>query len=334
LTVFVFIIGIFKNYLLLGFLLSSTSNATEKIGKGLKSEAAPSFPKNTEKYEILEKEMEFFRENFKLLQTKLQNLEKQNLKSVQSVEETFKSSMKQELKQERERIDKLLLDSLTKTSHLQNSEGGKIDYSVVSDLINTRISKELEGKLLVDHEKLPEMINTHMSGFRPQMAEEKPSVYLNGDFTGENWALRSMGTRIYRLGTTQPYTQKVGWRGWLESACRPTKLQSPVKASQKGDCWCIRGKKGKITFAFNQAISIGSVNIVQFYGEDLQVDIFGKNRIIGLKDDLLYTGSAHSKINIEQSNQYKYLRIEFERRNPEIDEKTCIYRIQIFSPLQ
>ena len=56
--------------------------------------------------------------------------------------------------------------------------------------------------------------------------------------------------------------------------------------------------------------------------------------MVGLKEDLLYTGQANQKIKVESSGLYRYLRIGFARRDPGAleGEKTCIYRVQIYSP--
>ena len=204
----------FSNNHSLGFLLSS--NNIGNTGKVSISESAIPFQKGMEKFGVLEKEVEFFRENFKLLQDKLSNLERQNQKSRQSIEEAIKASMKKELERERERIDQLILDSLSKATPSSLSGGeGKIDFNFVSDLINTRISKELETKVYLDQEKLVEMINKHISSFKALQSENKQVLQCKSSVDTNNWALRSLGTRIYRLGTTRPFTKNQSWRGWL-----------------------------------------------------------------------------------------------------------------------
>jgi hypothetical protein len=279
---------------------------------------------------FLEKELGFFRENFKSFHDKLTNLDKQSQKSRQSLEDSLKASMKQELKKERERIDQLILDSLSKAS---NTGEGKIDHNVISDLINSRISKEMESKMYLDQDKLLELINKHISSFKMHQTENKPVPQYKANIESNNWALRSLGTRIYRLGTTRSYKQNLGWRGWLEAASRPRKVQSPNEVTQGGDCWCIRGSNGEITFAFIQDIPIATINIVHFYGDNLMVKVFGRSKMIHWKEDLLYSGQADQIITIESPNLYRYLRIGFARKdNGALEgEKTCIYRVQIFS---
>ena len=279
--------------------------------------------------------MESFRENSKIFHDKLTNLEKQNQKSRQSLEEALKASVKQDLKRERERIDQLILDSLSKaTAGSPNTGEGKIDYNVISDLINSRISKEMETKMYLDQDKLLELINKHISSFKMHQTENKLVPQYKNNIESNNWALRSMGTRIYKLGTTRSYTQNQGWRGWLEASSRPRKVQSPNEVTQGGDCWCIRGSKGEITFAFIQDIPIDTINIVHFYGDNLMVKVVGRSKMIHWKEDLLYSGQTDQKIKIESPNLYRYLRIGFARKdNGTLEgEKTCIYRVQIFSP--
>lgn len=204
-----------------------------------------------------------------------------------------------------------------------NAANFEVLTSMVSNMVQegNRELREMHEHLL---QKISEIEKQKEEEKRKEVVVEKQRV---------NWAIRSLGTRIYRLGTSPTYKKSKGWRGYLQAAGRPTIIQDSNPVTEPGDAWCFPGFKGHVTLAFSVPLQIEALRIQNPYEhQPSKVKVYGRTSAFSQQEHHL--GSFPFKNNQvlelkSQADGIKYLRIVFESEG-EFAVKTCIYRVAVY----
>ena len=189
------------------------------------------------------------------------------------------------------------------------------------DLISSMVSSQLEEGSREFKEMHQQLLDKIAELSKPKQE------HLNGR---TNWALRSLGTRIYRLGTSAPFKKTKGWRRVFEAAGRPTLVQSSLPIIEKGDCWCFEGGKGRMTLAFATPLHVKAVRIQNpFDAQPSNIKVYGRSSAFSQSDKLLGSFAfTNDLVQVEEKMEaIKYLRLEFDSDG---QEKTCIYRVAVY----